>query len=156
MEALATEQVEAAVIYTANEPNQLQARGYDVTILKTSDYMDLVSNGLITSEKVLRDNPQLVESMVRATLRGIEDVIADPDGAYEICKKYVDNLAQADQVVQRKVLADSIEMWQGERLGYSDPQGWRNMQSVLLQMGLLKSKSTWTGRLPTSSFPDVA
>jgi len=78
--------------------------------------------------------------MVRATLRGIEDVIADPDGAYEICKKYVDNLAQADQVVQRKVLADSIEMWQGERLGYSDPQGWWNMQSVLLQMGLLKSE----------------
>ena len=140
VEALATDQVEAAVIYTANEPNQLQARGYDVTILKTSDYMDLVSNGLITSEKVLQENPQLVESMVRATLRGIEDVIADPDGAYEICKKYVDNLAQADQVVQRKVLADSIEMWQGERLGYSDPQGWWNMQSVLLQMGLLKSE----------------
>jgi len=31
-------------------------------------------------------------------------------------------------------------MWQGERLGYSDPQGWWNMQSVLLQMGLLKSE----------------
>ena len=140
VEALATDQVQAAVIYVANEPNQLQARGYDIVLLNTADYMELVSNGIITSEKVLQENPDLVQKVVRTTLRGIEDVIADPDGAYEICKKYVENLEKADETVQRKVLADSIKMWQSDRMGYSDPQGWENMQAVLLDMGLLNSK----------------
>ena len=136
-EALATDRVEAAAIYIANEPNQLRAQGYDVQVLRAADYAPLVSNGLITSENTLRNNPDLVERVVRATLRGIQDTANDPDGAYEISKKYVENLAQADEAVQKQVLSDSIALWQAERMGYSQPQGWENMQTLLLQMGLM-------------------
>ena len=63
--------------------------------------------------------------------------IANPDEAYEISKKYVENLAQADQAVQKEVLATSIDLWKTDRPGYSEPQAWENMQKVLLDMGLL-------------------
>jgi hypothetical protein len=36
-----------------------------------------------------------------------------------------------------QVLATSIEQWRAERLGYSDPQAWENMQAVLLDAGLI-------------------
>jgi len=138
-EMVATDHDDAAVIYVANEPVQLEARGYTVDVLRVSDYLPMVANGLATSEQMLRDNPERVQKMIRALLRGIQAAAADPDAAFEISKKYVDNLATGDPETQKKVLAASIELWKADRLGYSDPQAWENMQSILLEMGLLKA-----------------
>lgn len=138
VEALAAGQEDAAVIYIANEPIQLQALGYEVNVLRVSDALQLIGNGLVTNEATLQENPDLVRRMVQATLQGLKDAQANPDEAYEISKKYVENLAQADANVQKKVLATSIELWGSDHLGYSDPQAWDNMQKILLQMGLLQ------------------
>jgi len=78
-----------------------------------------------------------VRKMVRALLLGIQDTAANPDEAYEISKKYVENLAQADEAVQKQVLAASIEFWQLSKPGYTEPAAWENMQTVLVEMGLL-------------------
>jgi len=137
VEALAADQDQAGVIYVANEPVQLKAQGYPVDVIRVSDYIDLVSNGLVTNEKIAREKPELVRAMVRAMLRGIEDTTNQPGEAYEISLKYVEALAQADEKVQKEVLATSIELWKTSRPGYSDPQAWENMQQVLLDMGLL-------------------
>ena len=130
---------QAVSVYTANEPVQLRAMGYQVTELRVADHVQLASNGLITNERTIRENPDLVNSMVLATLMGIQYTIDHPDEAYEISKKYVENLAQADEAVQKQVLATSIELWKAPRLGYSEPSAWSNMQDVLLSMGWLKS-----------------
>ena len=46
------------------------------------DYgMDLYSNGIIVSKKLVHDNPQAVRGLVRAINKGVIDTIKDPDGA---------------------------------------------------------------------------
>jgi NitT/TauT family transport system substrate-binding protein len=137
VEALATDQEQAVVGYFSNEPIQLRAQGYEVVEMRVADYVQLASNGIITNEETIANDPELVRGMVRAFLRALADTIADPDEAYEICKKYVENLAEVDEVVQKEVLAASITFWQAETPGYSDPVAWENMQAVLLDMGLL-------------------
>lgn len=137
VEALALDQEQAVVVYTNNEPVQLQAQGYEITSLPVSDYIDLASNGLITNENLLANNPDLVQRFISAMLRGIRYASTYPDEAFEISKKYVENLAQADPVVQRAILDSSIALWQAEPLGASDPQAWENMHAVLVDMGLL-------------------
>jgi NitT/TauT family transport system substrate-binding protein len=139
VEALVSGRDQAASVYAANEPVQLRALGYTVDVIRVADYVQLASNGLISNEMTIANNPDLVRRMVRATLRGIADTMSNPDEAYEICKKYVDTLAQADEKVQREKLAISMEFWKAETPGYSDPKTWENMQAVLLEMGLLKS-----------------
>lgn len=138
VEALVSGQSDVVVTYVANEPNVLASKGYEANTLKVSDYKTLVANGLLTNEKTIQENPDLVRRMVKATLQGLADAAADPDEAFEISKKYVENLAQADQEVQRQVLASSIELWQLDPLGHSDPAGWENMQELLLEMGLIQ------------------
>lgn len=138
VEALATDKVQAGVIYVPNEPVQLRAEGYDVDVLRVADQIQLVGNGLITNEQTIKDNPELVRGMIRAMLKGIQDTIKNPDEAYTISKKYVEALAQADEKVQKEVLKTSIELWKADRPGYTNPQAWENMQQVLLDMGLLK------------------
>lgn len=138
VEALTAGQEQAVVVYVNNEPIQLQAQGVGIDVLRVSDYVELASNGLITNEQTAAGDPELVRRMIGAVARGINDTLAAPDEAYEICKKYVEGLAQADETVQKKVLATSIEFWRAEKPGRSDPQAWENMQALLLEMGLLK------------------
>jgi NitT/TauT family transport system substrate-binding protein len=139
VEALVADQEEAVVIYANNEPIQLESQGYAVDLIRVADYVQLASNGLISNEATLAGNPELVRGMVRAILRGVSDSIADPEEAFEISKKYVENLEQADQSVQKQVLAATIEFWKTDRPGYSDPQAWDNMQTLLLEMGLIST-----------------
>jgi NitT/TauT family transport system substrate-binding protein len=138
VEALATDHEQAVSVYTTNEPIQLRAQGYQINELRVADYVQLASNGLITNEKTLSGNPDLVRRMVTATLKGLADTIADPNQAYTISEKYIPNLAQSDAATQKQILAASIDLWKTSRLGYSDPQSWQNMQATLLKMKLLK------------------
>ncbi len=137
VEALAADQEQVVVGYVANEPIQLSAQGYDVDVLRVADYVQLASNGLITNEKTLAENPGLVQGMVKALSLGIADTIANPQSAYESSLKYVDQLALADEKLQKEILATSIEFWKTDVLGRSDPAAWQNMHDLLLEMGLL-------------------
>lgn len=139
IESLTNHLDDAVVIYGPNEPVQLHAMGYEITELKVSDYLELVGNGLITNEKYLQEHADVVRKMVAATLQGIQYTIDHPDKAYEICGRYVENLAQADQMVQRQVLASSIDLWKNPSPGYSNPVAWQNMAQLLLDMGLIQT-----------------
>jgi NitT/TauT family transport system substrate-binding protein len=136
--ALISNQDQAVVVYVNNEPIQLRAQGYDINVIRVADYVKLASNGILTNDATLQNDPDLVGRMVQATLRGLTDTINDPDQAYEISKKYVEGLASADSAVQKQVLSTSIDFWKADPLGYTQPSAWENMQKVLLQMGLLK------------------
>ena len=138
VEALLTDQVDAVVVYTNNEPVQLRARGIEVNEFRVADYVHLASNGLVTNETTLRENPELVRKMNRAVSRGIADTLANPDEAFEICKKFVEGLAQADQDIQKQVLAASIAFWENDVLGQTDRDAWENMQAVLMEMGMIQ------------------
>lgn len=138
VESLVTEQVDAAVIYLANEPVILRSQGYEVNVIRVADYLQLVANGLVTNEETIQKEPERVRSFIGALLNGIQDTIENPDEAYAISEKYVENLAEANESVQKEVLAESIELWRTERPGFSEPAGWINMQQVLLDMGLLE------------------
>ena len=139
-EALMNGLEDAVVIYVANEPLKLEAEGYDVNVLRTSDYLELVANGLVTSEKMIEEHPDIVRGMVAATLQGVAYITKHPDEAFEICKKYVDTLGSLtpeEQEVQRQVLETSIPMFAIEKNGATELQAWQNMQAVLLEMGLM-------------------
>ena len=153
VEALAAGQVQSGVIYLANEPVVLRSQGYAVDVIPVSDYLQLVANGLITNEQSVTENPEMVRAFIQAMLQGITAAAANPDEAYEISGQYVENLADADYHVQREILAESIKLWQTERPGYSDPEGWENMQAVLLEMGLLDTELDLTKAFTNDLIP---
>lgn len=141
VESLVTGRDAAVSVYSANEPVQLRAQGYAINEIRVADHVQLASNGLITNEKTIAENPELVGGMVQATLKGIQFTIDNPEEAYQISKKYVENLSNlspAEEGIQMQVLRTSIDLWKAERLGYSEPLSWQNMQDVLLNMGWLK------------------
>ncbi len=137
VDLLAAGQQDIVVGYAANEPIQLRASGIAVTELRVADYVQIASNGILASEKVIDENPDLVRAFVGAFLKGLADTITIPDEAFRLSESHIPNFADLDQAVQMQVLETSIEQWRADRLGYSEPQAWENMQDVLFQMGLI-------------------
>lgn len=137
VEAFAAKQNNIVVGYAANEPIVLKSQGFAVDELRVADYVQLTANGLISSEMTIKNEPDLVRRMARALARGIADTNANPDQAYQVSLKFVENLADQDKNVQMQVLKTSIEFWQAERIGYSDPQAWENMNDLLVKMKVI-------------------
>ena len=81
VEALATDQVDLVVGYAANEPVVLRWKGYDLTEWRTSEYVQLASNGIVTNETLLAENPEMIQAFIGAILKGIQDTIRDPDAS---------------------------------------------------------------------------
>ena len=155
VEALISDQDQAVVVYTTNEPIQLRSMGYQIDEIRVKDYAHLVSNGLITNENTISEHPELIRAMDQAILNGIAYTIDNPDEAYQISLKYVEGLAQADQAIQKQILLTSIDFWNASTLGISSLTAWENTQQVLLDMGLLSqqmdvSKAFSNDFLPTT------
>lgn len=135
VETLATDRVDAVVIYSTNEPIQLAAQGIDVNLIQVSDVTDIVSNGVVINEDA---NPEMVRELVAAISEALQYTIDHPTEAYEMSKNHVEGLNDpAVAETQQAVLNRSIELWTAARLGQSEVAEWITMQDVLMSMGLM-------------------
>ncbi len=135
--SLSEGRVEAAVVYANNEPVLLAQQGMAINVIAVADYADIVSNGLVASEKVIAERPELVRGFVRAFLRGLADTLADPDAAFKISTRYVEGLADNAEL-GRAVLEATLPYWQADRPGYSEAATWERSQQVMRAAGLLE------------------
>ncbi|MDP3062700.1 MAG: ABC transporter substrate-binding protein [Chloroflexota bacterium] len=109
--ALIGKKVDAVVgAYWVHESIAAENQGYPVNIMRMEqwgvpDFYELV---LVSSEKLIKDNPKLVERFVRATVLGYKDAVADP-------QKAVDALVKAnpevDQSIERPGVVLLAPLW---------------------------------------------
>jgi NitT/TauT family transport system substrate-binding protein len=140
VENMVSGQVDAAVVYAMNEPVQLRQEGYDVHLIHVSDYIDFVSNGLITNEETIAQDPELVRSVVKAIVHGLRDTLDDPEGAFEICRRFVPEIDDQSAPLQRAVLQESLSFWRSEQLGHSDPAAWQASYDFMRQIGMVETE----------------
>ena len=137
--AVSEGRVDAAIDYIVNGPVQLQQAGKAVDVIPVSDYVDLPSNGLITSEKVVAENPELVQKMTTAILQGIRDTLASPDEAFAASLKAVPEAGGENEAINRAIFDASLDIWQATaaELGRTDPVAWQQAADFMLKMGLI-------------------
>jgi NitT/TauT family transport system substrate-binding protein len=120
-EMLSQGEIDAAVVYIANEPVVLDNQGFNVTTFPISDFVSLVGNGIVVGDQIIEANPQMIRDFISATLKAIEYSVENPEETYEICKEFVPNLDE--DMVQYDVLLASIPFWTTNG-GMSDPEAW--------------------------------
>ncbi|HQE98982.1 MAG TPA: ABC transporter substrate-binding protein, partial [Anaerolineae bacterium] len=134
--ALLAKTVDAVVVYANNTPSVLEEEGIAYHILYVADYAELVSNVLVTNETMIQEHPERVAAFVKAFLQSLEEVLEDPDAAFEVCKKYVTGLEE-NAAAQRAVLETTLTYWQAPDLGHFTPEAWATAQQVMLEAGLI-------------------
>lgn len=139
--AVSEGKVDAAMDYIANGPVRLRLAGQEVVVFPVSDYIDLPSNGLVTSEKLLQEDPDLVTRMTRALLKGIQYTLDNPDEAFQISLKNVPEAGGEQEQVSRAIFDASLSLWTpraGKKLGHTDPDVWAKAEQFMRDMGLLE------------------
>ncbi len=138
--AVSEGKVDAAMDYLVNGPVRLRLAGQPVVVFPVSDYINLPSNGLVTNDRLLRDDPQLVVRMTRAMLRGIQYTLENPDEAFNIALQYVPEAGGEQTPVSRAIFDASLPLWTpppGDALGHSDPTQWEAAEAFMRAMSLL-------------------
>lgn len=152
-ELMCSHEVEAATVYITNEPLTIQKECFDVRVIQVSDYVSLVSNGLITNEETIANNPELVASMVLALQKGLADTIADPQVAFDnAIENYVTELPEDQYETQYQVLLNSIELWRSDTPGQTSPEAWELTQQTLLDAELLPEPLEDLSQIYTNEF----
>ncbi len=127
--------IDAAICYAMNEPVQLRTMGYAVNSLHLDVYTDLPSNGIITNDQTIADDPELVRAVLRAFLRGLEDTLDDPDAAFALTRAAIPEMDDETAIVQRAVLEECLLYWQGEPLGHNEPEAWERGVEAMRELG---------------------
>jgi NitT/TauT family transport system substrate-binding protein len=132
-------QVDAATGFANNEPIQLKkATGVDPTILRVDDIVPLPGNGLITGTKTLETKRDAVALFISATLRAMDEIIADPQKGLDAAIVAVPELA-SDRDTQMAVLQATIDGWHNsltdaQGLGAIDRAAWTSSIDFLSKL----------------------
>jgi len=87
---LATD-IDALPVYKSNEPGQLDAAGVGYTLFDPTEAGIPGTFGILyTSASFAEEHPTAVEDFARASLKGMEDAIADPEAAVAMSIEMID------------------------------------------------------------------
>ena len=107
--ALSAGRLEAATAFWNAEGVALRRAGVPTREFRVDDYgapryPELV---LVASGKTLADEPQLVDSVIKATTAGYAEALADPEAALDDLLASADGLDRAEQSAQLEALLDA-------------------------------------------------
>jgi NitT/TauT family transport system substrate-binding protein len=124
--------------YLINEVLAAKEKGFDVNIVYPVDYgVDLYADTLFTTEKMLKDKPDVVNRFVKATLAGWNGAIAAPEEAATITLKYGDKLTYDHELAMMKASIPLLKP-DAKPVGYMDEAGWSAAQKLLVGAGFQK------------------
>jgi putative hydroxymethylpyrimidine transport system substrate-binding protein len=140
--ALVGKKVDAVMgAYFTHESIIAENLGFPVNVLRLEqwgvpDFYELV---MVTSEKMVREKPDVIQRLVRAVARGYEDAVKEPNAAVDILKQ---SYAEADEAVERPGINILVPLWkEGERgVGWQEDAKWANLVEWMKGKGILDSK----------------
>ena len=133
--------VDVYPVFLSNEPDIIRRQGKEVNVFQASDY-DVPTLGLtyVSNEDFIASDPDAVERFLRASLRGIQYAIDNPEEAVQIVLKYA---PQEDADHQRFMLDTEIdgarsELTRENGLGWQTEEQWQSLADTLLEFGALE------------------
>ncbi|NMR29079.1 ABC transporter substrate-binding protein [Crystallibacter degradans] len=144
MAAMMTGQVDGLIGFAHDQgPTIASKSGKEMTYLRYADAgVSFYSNGLISSDDYLSDNPEVAERMMAAVSESFEAAIANPEAAAAAMEGKDPQIPAQDVVLTQweetmKLLhTDATE---GQKPGVNDPADWAATIKTLSEAGLLAS-----------------
>lgn len=138
--AISEDLVDAAVDYAVNGPVVLGNAGIETVQIPLDQYLQIPANGLVTNQRTLQEEPQLVEAMVRALQESVAYTLANPDESFAIALNFVPEAGGENEAANRLVFEASLPFWQprpqGAHGATTDAE-WQTVAELLLRIGFV-------------------
>jgi NitT/TauT family transport system substrate-binding protein len=137
---LLTGQVDVWPGYLINEVLAAEEKGFEVSVIRPADYgVAMYADTLFTTERMLKQKPDMVKRFVAATVKGWADAVADPEGAARITVKFGNKLEYPHELAMMKASIPLIAA-DGGTIGASRRSDWEELQKMLVDAKFQKSK----------------
>ena len=157
--AVAQGAVDAATGFINNEPIQLELTGEQVKVLQIDDVTPLPGPGIIAGTAMIASDREAVAGFVRATLRAMNEIAADPTVGLEAAIKAVPELGK-ERAKQEAILKATIAAWRpagapagGAITGAVDQAGWEKSLAFMTSLKLVPKPVTVGDLVDTSFVP---
>ena len=141
MSPLLTGQVDVWPGYLINEVLATEEKGFEVSVIRPADYgVAMYADTLFTTERVLKEKPDMVKRFVAATVHGWADALADPEDAARITVKFGNKLEYPHELAMMKASVPLIKAGPGAIIGASRLSDWEELQKMLIDAKFQKGK----------------
>jgi ABC-type nitrate/sulfonate/bicarbonate transport system substrate-binding protein len=141
--------------YTINEPLVAESHGVPVHIIKPSEYgVDMYADCIITSDRMIRERPDLVRRFVGAVIRGWYYALYNREEAVKMVLSQDSHLLEEHE---RKMLEESGRLILAGRanehgIGWMDEAVWQKMLDELKSQDLLGPRPVLIPEVYTNRF----
>ena len=124
--------VDVFPVFLSNEPNRIRNAGVEINVFDPTDYgVATLGLNIVTHERTIADDRDLVQAFVRAAMRGAAYAAANVEEAIEIVLTHAEG---ADASHQRYLLETDLRNAQrADGMGRATLDQWEALQAVLLE-----------------------
>jgi len=117
-----------------------QGQGIAVEIMPVEKYFPSMAQAIIASDEMIAKNPELIGKLVRATLKGLNDIMADPKGVVADYVKAVPQNAGKEAAMEATFKLYNEYVYPGQAtLGAMDPKRLEIVQKFYVDQGFVKA-----------------
>jgi NitT/TauT family transport system substrate-binding protein len=112
--------------------------GAQVDILPADIYFKSMAQAILVSDETIQKNPQLVQKLVRATLKGMKDIMADPKAASVAYVKHVPAHKGKEASIQKAFELFNKYVYASQKVpGTMDEQRLAELQKFYVSNGIV-------------------
>jgi len=120
----------------------VQAAGVKVKIIPTDEFFPHMAQAIAVSDQVIKEKPEMVQKFVTAALRGMKDIIDDPNKAADDFVTFVPEWKGKEGAVKAAFNYYATLVYPGQRqLGEVNAERLSNLQDFYLAKGIIQRKS---------------
>ena len=120
----------------------VETTGTKIKVIPTDQFFPHLAQGIAVSDKMIKDNPQMIEKFVRAAMRGMKDVMDNPDKAAEDFVKFVPEWKGKEGVVKSALnYYKNLVYVDQKKLGEVNADRLSKLQDFYLEKGVIQKKT---------------
>jgi NitT/TauT family transport system substrate-binding protein len=130
----------------------VQAAGVKVRVIPTENFFPHMAQGIAASDDIIKQKPDMVRKFVQASLRGMKDMMDNPDKAADEFVSFVPDWKGKEGAVKFAFNMYAKDVYPGQKvLGEADAARLGKLQDFYLSKGFIQ-KATPVAELFTNEF----